>query len=213
MLELPHRGTTTEVIGEVNPILASGALLQEQERVDAVPVPTDIAKKIVDMIQYTPHRLRGRDRRELTRGRPPLRRREVAGVPLRHLAVTEEDVRAVAPLVLPHRMWAEDPVALALDALRFAFGPLQRGSSVGNAAQHDDLRDPAVTGRQLPARSSVARNSVSLGRSTTTSERTQDPLGVVAPDRDRRRICETAVGQHLEARVVRHPAAQRRRHE
>src|SRR3954462_1622904 len=52
VLELPHRGTTTEVIGEVNPILASGALLQEQERVDAVPVPTEIAKRIVDMVQF-----------------------------------------------------------------------------------------------------------------------------------------------------------------
>jgi hypothetical protein len=38
------------------------------------------------------------------------------------VAVTEDDVRAVAPLVLPHRMWAEDPVALVHDALRFAFG-------------------------------------------------------------------------------------------
>jgi hypothetical protein len=39
-----------------------------------------------------------------------------------HVAVTDDDVRAVAPLVLTHRIWADDSAALVQDALRFAFG-------------------------------------------------------------------------------------------
>ena len=122
MLELPHRGTTTEVIGEVNPILASGALLQEQERVDAVPVPTDVAKKIVDMVQYT-RTASGVEMGASSRAGVHLYAAAKSRAYLYdHVAVTDEDVRAVAPLVLTHRMWAEDPAALVHDALRFAFG-------------------------------------------------------------------------------------------
>jgi MoxR-like ATPase len=122
VLELPHRGTTTEVIGEVNPILASGALLQEQERVDAVPVPTEIAKKIVDMVQYT-RTASGVEMGASARAGVHLYAAAKSRAYLHdHVAVTEDDVRAVAPLVLAHRMWAEDPVALVHDALRYAFG-------------------------------------------------------------------------------------------
>jgi MoxR-like ATPase len=122
VLELPHRGTTTEVIGEVNPILASGALLQEQERVDAVPVPTDVAKGIVDMVQYT-RTASGVEMGASSRAGVHLYAAAKSRAYLYdHVAVTAEDVRAVAPLVLTHRMWAEDPAALVQDALRFAFG-------------------------------------------------------------------------------------------
>jgi MoxR-like ATPase len=122
VLELPHRGTTTEVIGEVNPFLASGRLLQVQEQVDAVPVPTQVAQRIVDLIQYT-----------RTASGVEMGASSRAGVHLyaaaksraflhERLVVGEEDVRAIAPLVLTHRMWAEDPTALVHDAVRFAFG-------------------------------------------------------------------------------------------
>ncbi len=125
VLELPHRGTTTEVIGEVNPILASGALLQEQERVDAVPVPTDVAKGIVDMVQYT-RTASGVEMGASSRAGVHLYAASKSHAYLHdHVAVTDEDVRAVAPLVLTHRMWAEDPAALVLDALRYAFGHTQ----------------------------------------------------------------------------------------
>ena len=122
VLELPHRGTTTEVIGEINPILASGALLQEQERVDAVPVPTDIAKAIVDMIQYT-RTASGVEMGASSRAGVHLYAASKARAYLHdHVAVTDEDVRAIAPLVLTHRMWEEDPASLVHDALRYAFG-------------------------------------------------------------------------------------------
>jgi MoxR-like ATPase len=122
VLELPHRGTTTEVIGEVNPILASGALLQEQERVDAVPVPTDVAKGIVDMVQYT-RTASGVEMGASSRAAVHLYAAGKSRAYLYdHVAVTAEDIRAVAPLVLTHRMWSEDSAALVHDALRFAFG-------------------------------------------------------------------------------------------
>jgi MoxR-like ATPase len=110
------------VIGEVNPILASGALLQEQERVDAVPVPTEIARKIVDMVQYT-RTASGVEMGASSRAAVHLYAAAKSRAYLYdNVAVTEDDVRAVAPLVLSHRMWAEDPVALVQDALRYAFG-------------------------------------------------------------------------------------------
>jgi MoxR-like ATPase len=122
VLELPHRGTSTEVIGEINPILASGALLQEQERVDAVPVPTDIAQRIVDTVQFT-RTASGVEMGASSRAGVHLYAASKARAYLHdHVAVTEEDVRAVAPIVLTHRMWAEDSAALVLDALRYAFG-------------------------------------------------------------------------------------------
>jgi len=122
VLELPHRGTTTEVIGEVDPLLASGRLLQEQERVDAVPVPTDIAKRIVDMVQYT-RTASGVEMGASSRAGVHLYAASKARAYLHgHPVVNEEDVRAIAPLVLTHRMWAEDPDALVHDALRYSFG-------------------------------------------------------------------------------------------
>ena len=208
VLELPHRGTTTEVIGEVNPILASGALLQEQERVDAVPVPTDVAKKIVDMVQYT-RTASGVEMGASSRAGVHLYAAAKSRAYLHdHVAVTDEDVRAVAPLVLTHRMWAEDPAALVHDALRFAFGHSESVQPV--ARRSTTTFEPASIRRQPPARSSVPRSSVSSGRRTTTSNGRRIRSRVEAADRDRGGVGESAVGEHLEARVVGDAAAQRR---
>ena len=92
-----------------------------QEQVDAVPVPTDVAKRIVDLVQYT----RTASASRWARAHAP----ECISTPPRsrvpsctNARSSEEDVRAVTPLVLTHRMWAEDPAALVEDALRFTFG-------------------------------------------------------------------------------------------
>jgi MoxR-like ATPase len=120
VLELPHRGTMTEVIGEVTPFLASGRLLQLQEEVDSVSVPPELARKIVEIIRYTraaPTAEMGASSRAgvhlyaAAKARAALHDRP---------AVTPDDVRAVAPLVLAHRMWAEDPAALVDEAVRVA---------------------------------------------------------------------------------------------
>jgi MoxR-like ATPase len=122
VLELPHRGTTTEVIGEVDPFLASGRLLQEQENADAVTVPTEVAKGIVDIVQYT-RTASGVEMGASARAGVHLFAASKSRAYLHgHSSVGPEDVRAVAPLVLPHRMWAEEPEALVQDALRLAFG-------------------------------------------------------------------------------------------
>jgi MoxR-like ATPase len=120
VLELPHRGTMTEAIGEVTPFLASGRLLQLQEQVDSVPVPTELARKIIEIIRYT----RAAPSAEMgasSRAGVHLYAAAKARAALHHHpAVTAEDIRAVAPLVLSHRMWAEDPSALADEAVRVA---------------------------------------------------------------------------------------------
>jgi MoxR-like ATPase len=123
VLELPHRGTTTETIGEITPFLAMGRLLQVQEETDAVRVPTDVARRIVDLVQYT-RSASGVEMGASSRAGVHLYAAAKARAYLRgRTTVVDEDVRATAMKVLPHRMWAEDPDALTQEALRIAFGP------------------------------------------------------------------------------------------
>jgi MoxR-like ATPase len=122
VLELPHRGAMTEVIGDVDPFLASGRLLQVQEEVDKVSVPTEVGRRIVDMIQYT-RNASGVEMGASSRGGVHLYAASKSRAFLHgRSAVDDEDVRAVASLVLQHRIWADDPDALVLDAVRIAFG-------------------------------------------------------------------------------------------
>lgn len=121
VLELPHRGTATEVIGEVNPFLASGRLLQVQEQVDSVAVPTSVAQHIVDLIRYT-RTASGVEMGASSRAAVHLYAAAKARAYLYGNAVVGDgDVHAVASLVLTHRIWAEDAAALVEDALRVAF--------------------------------------------------------------------------------------------
>ena len=122
VLQLPHRGTSTEVIGEITPFLAGGRLLQAQEQADAVHVSTDIARGIVNLVQYT-RVASGVEMGASSRAGVHLYAAAKARAVLQgRSAAVEEDVWATAPLVLPHRMWAEDPSALTHEALRVAFG-------------------------------------------------------------------------------------------
>jgi MoxR-like ATPase len=121
MLQLPHRGTLSDVIGDIYPFLANGGLLQVQDVVDATEVPNEVAHRVVSVVRYTRsaegvelgasarasvHLLAACKARATLQGR---RRVELA------------DVDAVAPLVLPHRLIATDAagtVAAALAASR-----------------------------------------------------------------------------------------------
>lgn len=118
VLELPHRGTMTEVIGEVTPFLAGGRLLQAQEEVDAIMVPGDIARKIVDLIRYT-RIAPGAEMGASSRAGVHLYAAAKAHAALHdRLLVAEEDVSATAQLVLAHRIAADDPTTVVAEALR-----------------------------------------------------------------------------------------------
>ncbi|MGH3004070.1 MAG: AAA family ATPase, partial [Gaiellaceae bacterium] len=118
VLQLPHRGILTDVIGDIFPFLANGGLLQVQDVVDATVVPTEVARRIASIVRYT----RTADGVELgaspraaihllaaTKARATLQGRRT---------VEQHDVDSTAELVLTHRMIAADAAAVVRDALR-----------------------------------------------------------------------------------------------
>jgi len=117
MLELPHRGVSSDVIGDIYPFLANGGLLQVQDLVDTVEIPRGITERIVRIVRHTReadgvelgassraamHVLTASKARAILYGR-------------RH--VTIDDVEAVSVLVLPHRLMADDPRGVVKEAL------------------------------------------------------------------------------------------------
>jgi MoxR-like ATPase len=122
VLELPHRGTMTEVIGEVTPFLASGRLLRVQEEVDSMIVPTDLAREIVAIVRFT-REAPGVEMGASSRAGVHLHAASKARAALYgHAAVRAEDVRAAAPLVLAHRLVAADPAGVVDEAVRATLG-------------------------------------------------------------------------------------------
>jgi len=117
MLQLRHRGTSTDVIGEVFPFLANGGLLQVQEIVDEIVVPDDVAGRLIRVVRYTRTaagvKLGASSRATIhllaaTKARAALHGRQTARA---------EDVDAMADVVLSHRLVAEDPRGAVRDAL------------------------------------------------------------------------------------------------
>jgi MoxR-like ATPase len=109
MLQLPHRGVVTDVIGDIYPFLANG-LLQLQEVVDDTEVPSEVARRVMSIVRYTRDadgvRLGASSRAAIhllaaSKARATLQGRRVAQI---------DDVDATAVLVLPHRIIADDPL-------------------------------------------------------------------------------------------------------
>jgi len=121
ILELPHRGTSTEVIGDIAPFLANGRLLQAQEVADETVVPTPVARQIVELIRHTRH-APGVTMGASSRAAVHLYAAAKATATLSgRRVVTADDVTKVARLVLLHRLEADDPEAVLRDALSAAF--------------------------------------------------------------------------------------------
>lgn len=108
MLDLPRRGVTPDVIGEVSPLLDDGSMLLLQEAVDRIPIPHDVAVTMVRIVRRTreiPGVTLGAGPRSMihvltaARARAALRGRD---------AVTIEDIVEMARWALPHRIVAED---------------------------------------------------------------------------------------------------------
>ncbi len=122
VLELPHRGTSTEVIGDITPFLANGKLLQAQETVDRVPVPRDVARRIVETVRYTRTasgvRLGASSRSAVHLYAAAKSHAALTGAD----AVTAEHVMSMAYLVLPHRLDADEPVRVVREAIEAVFG-------------------------------------------------------------------------------------------
>jgi MoxR-like ATPase len=119
MLQLPHRGVVTDVIGDIYPFLANGGLLQVQEVVDSTEVPTHVAARIVALVRHT-REAAGVELGASSRAAIHLLVAAKAHATLQgRTTVRDSDLDNVAELVLAHRIIADDPraiVAAALDA-------------------------------------------------------------------------------------------------
>lgn len=117
VLDLPHRGTTPDTIGEIVPLLGDRGFLVAQDAVDSVTVPAAVARLLLEIIRATrddPDEELGASTRAAihlmagARARAALRGRTTVDV---------EDVLSLAPHVLCHRMQAEDPRELVARAI------------------------------------------------------------------------------------------------
>jgi MoxR-like ATPase len=107
MLELPRRGVSPDVIGEVVPLLGERGILLVQDAVDAVEVPDDVARAAVRLVRLT------RDLPGVILGAGPRSMIHIvtaakARAALRGEAVTTvEDIVWVGREALPHRILSE----------------------------------------------------------------------------------------------------------
>ena len=123
ILRVPHRGLTPDILGEIRPLLDVARLDRAQRELDATPVPDETIRYIVAIIRST------REQPGVVLGASPR-----ASVHLMNAAKaqarlsgrdtpTREDVAAMAPFVLPHRIIVdgvapEHVVAAAVEAAR-----------------------------------------------------------------------------------------------
>jgi MoxR-like ATPase len=115
MLDLPRRGITPDVIGEVTPLLDDAAVLLLQEAVDRVSIPDDVALTMVRIVRRT------REIAGVSLGAGPRSMihvltgaRALAALRGRH-AVTVGHVVEIARHALPHRILAEDSGASVVE--------------------------------------------------------------------------------------------------
>ena len=115
MLDLPRRGITPDVIGEITPLLDDAGVLLLQEEVDRVSVPDDVALTMVRIVRRTreiPGVSLGAGPRSMihvltgARARAALRARDT---------VTVDDIVEIARHALPHRIIAEAPGASVVE--------------------------------------------------------------------------------------------------
>jgi MoxR-like ATPase len=118
MLQLRHRGIVVDVIGDIFPFLANGGLLQVQEVADETLADEAVTRRVATIVRAT----RGVPGVELGAS-PRAAIHLLAAAKARatlhgRRAASPADVDAMAMLVLPHRIVAENPkevVARALD--------------------------------------------------------------------------------------------------
>jgi MoxR-like ATPase len=122
ILQLPHQGTVTELIGDIRPFLA-GNLLRVQEAADAVSVEPSVAAAIVAIVRAT-RTAEGVELGASSRAAVHMLAAAKARALLdRRSTVELADVREIAMLVLPHRIHAEAPRSVVGEVVAAALGP------------------------------------------------------------------------------------------
>jgi MoxR-like ATPase len=107
-LDLPHRGVIPDMLGDVSPLLGERSFIVAQEVVDEVTVPDEVTRLCVRVVRET----RPPDSEELGAS-PRASRHLMTAAKARAAALgrntaTVEDVTALAPDVLSHRVNSDD---------------------------------------------------------------------------------------------------------
>jgi MoxR-like ATPase len=104
MLSLPHRGASPDTIGEVFPVLGDRGFLIVQDAIDAVEVPPDVARTLIEVVRGT------RSYPGVELGASPrgaihlLAASKARAAVLGRTEVAREDIAALARPVLGHRV-------------------------------------------------------------------------------------------------------------
>jgi MoxR-like ATPase len=122
ILSIPHQGLSPDVIGEVQPLLGEMRFLRVQELIDATEVSEEVGRYLVGLVRRT------RELPGVIMGASPRASIHLQGAAKAAArldgrnAVTVDDVRSMAPLVLGHRLRVEGttPEAVVRRALAFA---------------------------------------------------------------------------------------------
>ena len=122
MLAIPHRGISSDMLGDVRPLIAEGRFLVLQEAVDNTFVPDAVARFLINIVRKTrelPGVCSARARARRSTCSLPRRRRRVCPD---GITWTVDDVAAMAPLVLRHRVIADaaDPADVVRQAVEAA---------------------------------------------------------------------------------------------
>jgi MoxR-like ATPase len=120
MLSIPHQGLSPDVVGEVQPVLGSSHFLRMQTLVGATNVPDEVARYLIDGVRRT-RELPGVELGASPRGAIHLQAAARASARLAGRdAVSKDDVRAMAPLVLAHRLVVDGSTPESVVAEAFA---------------------------------------------------------------------------------------------
>jgi MoxR-like ATPase len=122
ILRLPHRGLAPDVLGDVTPLLDVAKMQRAQEDIDRMPVPDDVVAFIVEIVRRT------REMHGVTLGASPRAAIHLLAAAKAHArlansaAVTRDDVIAMAPNTLSHRLIVSgiEPGAAVREALEGA---------------------------------------------------------------------------------------------
>jgi MoxR-like ATPase len=104
MLAIPHQGLSPDVIGEVQPLLGEMRFIRAQALIDTTEVPQDVGRYVVRVVRRT------RELPGVVMGGSPRASIHLQGAAKARArlegrdTVTVDDVRAMAPVVLTHRI-------------------------------------------------------------------------------------------------------------
>ena len=193
MLRLPHTGVTPDMLGEIRPLLGIVGLDKARQELDGTEVSESVARYIVDLVRFTRH-IDGVQLGASSRSAIHLLSAAKANARLGGSEVVSvEDVRAMAPYVLRHRLicnGATTPDAALQHALSIVRSTVEVDPCHGWEAVARPHPIPPVRWSPAPARGS--RAPVPALRGTRSCPRSRSVAACrrprAQPRRPRRRL-------------------------